>query len=199
MPVNDIQFLGHVFRAYGTGGVVPRCAKIRRLLAEQVERLAPNAFARDGYAIAPAGSRRDLDMIACCACGDQPICNAADYRLGGRSVRVVLAKCERCRVIRWDAREYPREGCEGVRTVAVGNAIDGALRMAAERRAAPQGVRDDLVIALRRRAANIMAGMPPSGSLAAARVRPAVEPLHRRHGAVRRATARRPEPRNLGY
>ena len=139
MPVNDIQFLGHVFRAYGTGGVVPRCAKIRRFIAEQAERLAPNAFARDGYAIAPAGSRRGLDMIACCTCGSQPTCNASDYRMGGRSVQVVLAKCEGCRVIRWDVREYPREGGEGVRTVTVGSAIDWTLRLADERRAAPQG------------------------------------------------------------
>ena len=190
MPVNDIQFLGHVFRAYGTGGVVPRCAKIRRLLAEQAERLAPNAFSRGGYAISPISRRLEIDMIACCDCGDQPICNAADYRLGGRSVRVVLAKCERCRVIRWDICEFPGEGYEGVRTVTVGSAIDWTLRLAAERWAATQrGCRQlsaDYCAAREAARASAWLGYP---------WRP-WEPAPRE---IPNDLARRPEPRNLGY
>ena len=223
MPINDIQFLDHVIRTTGTSEHVPRCAKVRRLLAEQAERLASSEHLWGAgtplwgaYAITPMvmAAHHPRSWFECGLCGEQPVGITSGRNLDGvRRFRLSLIACRQCRAIRWDIRELHVGRVESVRTVPAGDARLNALRLADERRAAPQrGCRrlsadycaareaararwlgypwrpwepapreipNDLVSAIRRRAADTIAGLPPSGNLAAARVRPAVEHLHR--------------------
>ena len=141
MPINDIQFLDHVIRTTGTSEHVPRCAKVRRLLAEQAEQVVPGVTPWNTYGVAPAGiaAGRSRDWTECGLCGEQLVSSWSAHNLDDRRhFRVILGACARCRTIRWDICELRPGRASSVRTVPAGEARLNALRLAAERRAATQ-------------------------------------------------------------
>lgn len=138
MPISDIQFLDHVIWATGTSEHVPQCAKVRRLLAEQVEQVVPGVILWIRYAVAPAGIAAG-NWTECGLCGEQLVSNCSARNLDGRRhFRVALGACARCRMIRWDICELRPGRVSSVRTVPAGVAKTFALRLADERRAATQ-------------------------------------------------------------
>ena len=148
MPVNDIQFLDHVIRTTGTSEHVPRCAKVRRLLAEQAERLASSEHLWGAgtplwgaYAITPMvmAAHHPRSWFECGLCGEQPVGITSGRNLDGvRRFRLSLIACRQCRAIRWDIRELHVGRVESVRTIPAMVAKASAFRLAAERRAATQ-------------------------------------------------------------